>query len=147
MASEVGSSLVLFIAVIAIAGVAAAALSTAVGSMAVEVDERGQSLADAIGTDLAIVNDPENVPYNSTSNTLTLYVKNTGSRTLVAEDLVLLVDGDYEDFDHRNLDDHDRWVEGTVLEANVTVALDPGDHRVRALYNPNINDHIEFRVS
>lgn len=145
MGSEVGSSLVLFIAVIAIAGLAAAGLSKAVGAMAVELDERGQSLADAIGTDIAIVNDPENVPYSS--NTLTIYVKNTGSRTLIAEDLTLLVDGQYEDFEHRHLDGTESWSEGTVLEANVTVSLSSGDHRVRALYAPNINDELEFRVS
>jgi flagellar protein FlaG len=145
MASEVGSSLVLFIAVIAIAGLAAAGLSKAVGSMAVELDQRGQSLADAIGTDIAIVNDPENVPYSS--NTLTVYVKNTGSRTLISEDLALLVDGQYEEFDARQLDGTDSWSQGTVLEANVTIGLGSGDHRVRALYTPNVNDDLEFRVS
>lgn len=145
MASEVGSSLVLFIAVIAIAGLAAAGLSQAIGSIAVEVDQRGDSLADAIGTDLAIVNDPDNVPYDG--STLTIYVKNTGTETLVAEDLTILVDGQYETFDERYLDSEGRWPSGTVLEANVTVSLTNGDHTVRALYTPNIADEIEFRVS
>lgn len=144
MGSEVGSSLVLFIAVIAIAGLAAAGLSKAVGSMAVELDQRGQSLADAIGTDISIVNDPENVPYDG--STLTIYVKNTGSRTLVAEELLLLVDGQYVEFEERHLDG-DSWAQGTVLEANVTTSLDSGDHRVRAVYTPNIADEIEFRVN
>jgi flagellar protein FlaG len=144
MGSEVGSSLVMFIAVLAVAGVVAAGLSTAIGSMAVELDQRGESLADAIGTDIAIVNDPENVPYDS--NTLTIYVKNTGSRSLIAEDLTLLVDGDYNSFDDRVIDE-DKWAPGTVLEANVTVSLSSGDHKVRALYTPNVNDDIEFRVS
>lgn len=144
MSSEVGSSLVLFIAVMAVAGLAAAGLSQAVGSMAVEIDDRGRSLADAIGTDLAIVNDPENVPYDG--STLTIYVKNTGSRSLVSEELAILVDGQYEEFDARTLGDSDRWTKGTVLEANLTVTLDSGDHRVRALYTPNIADELEFRV-
>ncbi len=147
MASEVGSSLVLFIAVIAIAGLAAAGLSKAVGTMALEVDDRGQRLAEAIGTDIAIVNDPENVPYDDAENKLTIYVKNTGSRSLVSEDLVLLVNGQYEEFTDRNMEDRDGWPRGTVLEANVTVDLATGDHRVRVLYMPNIADEIEFRVS
>lgn len=147
MSSEVGSSLVMFIAAIALAGVVAAGLSQTVGSMALEVDDRGQAMADAISTDLAIVNDPENVPYDSGTNTLTIYVKNTGSRKLVEEELTLLVDGQHETFDARNLDGKDAWPEGTVLEANVTVDLSNGDHRVRALYTPNIADEIEFRVS
>jgi flagellar protein FlaG len=141
--SEVGSSLILFIAVVAVAGLAAAGLSKAIGSMAVEIDDRGESLADAIGTDIAIVNDPENVPYDG--STLTLYIKNTGSRTLVSEDLAILVDGQYESFDDRVLD-ADRWAEGTVLEANVTVSLASGDHQVRALHTPNIADDLTFRV-
>ncbi len=146
MASEVGSSLVMFIAVIGIAGLVAAGLTQAIGDIALEVDDRGRTLADAIGTDLAIVNDPENVPYDDAEDTLTIYVKNTGSRTLVSEDLLILVDGNHHSFETRLLEGADRWSKNTVLEANVTVDLSTGDHRVRALYAPNIADEIEFRV-
>jgi hypothetical protein len=36
-------------------------------------------------------------------------------------------------------------VSGTA--ATITVSLSSGDHKVRALYTPNVNDDIEFRVS
>lgn len=147
MSSEVGSSLIMFIAAVGIAGLVAAGLTQALGDVALEVDDRGETLADAIGTDLAIVNDPENVPYDTEgNNVLTIYVKNTGSRTLSSSDLMLLVDGQHETFDERFLDGSAPWSPGTILEANVTVSLTDGDHRVRALYTPNIADDLEFRI-
>lgn len=146
MSSEVGAGLVMFIAAVAVAGLAAAGLSKAVGQMATEIDNRGDTLADAIGSDVAIVNDPENVPYDSGTNTLTIYLKNTGSKTLVDEELMLLVDGQHETFDARLLEGASRWSRGTVLEANVTIDLASGDHTVRAVYTPNLDDELTFRI-
>lgn len=146
MGSEVGSSLVLFIAAIAVAGLAAGALTQAVGKMAIEIDQRGDTLADAIGTDIEIVNDPDNVPYDDANDKLTIYVKNTGSRILTNEDLMILVDGQHETFETRLLDGASRWSRGVVLEANVTVNLATGDHTVRTVYTPDIDDTLNFRV-
>ncbi len=145
MSSEVGSTLILFIAAVGLAGLVAAGLTGAIGQMALSVDDRGQSLADAISTDLAIVNDPNNVPYDDAQNELTLYVKNTGSKSLTSEDLLILINGQHAPFTATVLE-HDKWTKGTVLQVTVDVDLDSGDHTARALYTPNIADTLEFRV-
>lgn len=145
MGSEVGSTLILFIAAIGVAGLVAVGLTQAIGEMALSVDDQGQALADAIGTDVAIINDPENVPYDGVSDELTLYVKNTGSRTLIDSELSILVNGRHESF-NASVIDGDTWARGAVLEATVDVDLGAGDHRARAVYTPNIDDTIEFRV-
>ncbi len=145
MASEVGSTLIMFIAAVGLAGLVAAGLTQAIGQMAISVDDRGEDLADAIGTDLALVNDPDNVPYDDGSNQLTLYVKNTGTKTLTDSELTILIDGQHESFDATVLN-ADRWSKGTVLQVTVSVDLDTGDHTARALYTPNIADTLEFRV-
>lgn len=146
MGSEVSSGLILFIAAIAVAGVAAAGMAKVVGSMAHELGERGEVMSQAIGTDVALINDPDNVPYDSGAEELTLYVKNTGSQTLMVEELSVLVNGQHRTFTSQLLDGATRWSQGTVLELTVSVALASGDHKARVIYTPNIADNIEFRV-
>lgn len=145
MSSETTSSLVLFIAAIAIAGIAAGAMATVVGSVANELRDRGNSLADSVATDLAIVNDPDNVPYDDAANELTLYVKNTGEVRLTSEELFILVDGQHATFNATVLGTETEWKPGTVLEATVSVDLATGDHRARLTYN-TVSDKLEFRV-
>lgn len=146
MAGQTASSMILFIAAVAAAGIAGVAIAGVIGNMALELQDRGNTMADALGTDVAIVNDPANVPYDSTSNNLTLYIKNTGSHTLTAPNLMILIDGTAEDFNHTLRDDATSWSEGVVLEAWVIVDLAAGDHQAHAIYTPNISDDLEFRV-
>lgn len=146
MGSEASSSMILFIAALAAAAVAGGAMAGIIGEMTLEFRQRGQGLTQAIGTDLAIVNDPKNVPYDDANDNLTIYVKNTGSQTLITEDLTVLVDGDHESFNASLLDDVDRWTTGTVQEVVVDVNLASGDHRVRASYTPNVGDTLDFRI-
>lgn len=144
MASETTSSLVLFIAALAIAGIAAAAMAGVVANMAGELQERGDAMAQTIGTDIAIVNDPDNVPWDG--STLTIYIKNTGSAILDANETTILVDGQHATYTTKHLDGFESWRTGVVIEYTVTPATAPsGDTRVRAAYN-TISDTIEFRV-
>lgn len=147
MGSEASSSMIIFIAALAAAALAGGAMAGVIGQMTVEFRERGQGLAEAIGTDLAIVNDPENVPYDDPENNLTIYVKNTGSNTLTTESLTMLVDGTRETFNATLVtDEADQWTTGTLQELIVEVDLGSGDHRVRASYPPNVADSLDFRI-
>lgn len=146
MGSEASSSMVLFIAALAAAAIAGGAMAGVIGEMTLEFRERGSGLTDAIGTDLAIINDPKNVPYDDGANELTVYVKNTGSRALTTEELTILVDGVDEDFNATLIQDGERWSTGTVQDLTVDVDLDGGDHRVRAVYTPNVGDTLDFRI-
>lgn len=144
MASETTSSLVLFIAALAIAGIAAAAMAGVVADMAGELQDRGDAMAEAIGTDIAIVNDPDNIPWDG--STLTIYIKNTGSSTLAANETTILVDGQHATYTTKHLDGQESWRTGVVVEFTVTPADTPaGDTRVLAGY-ATVSDHIEFRV-
>ena len=144
MASETTSSLVLFIAALAIAGIAAAAMAGVVGSVANELRDRGTVMADAIATDLAIVNDPDNVPWDGSD--LTIYVKNTGSRTLSEDEALILVDGQHATYTSSLLEGEPSWAPGVVVAYTVTPASAPsGDTRVHVSYDA-ISDRLEFRV-
>lgn len=146
MGSDVSSGLVLFIAALAVAAVAAGAMTKVVGSMANELHDRGEGLALAIGTDLAIVNDPDNVPYDGGAGELTVYVKNTGSTKLVAEEVMVMVDGEHRSFTSTLLDGASSWTTGVVAELTVSVSLASGDHTVRVVHTPNVADTMDFRV-
>lgn len=146
MGSEASSSMILFIAALAAAAIAGGAMAGVIGEMTLEFRERGSGLTEAIGTDIAIVNDPKNVPYDDAENNLTIYVKNTGSEILNTEQLTVLVDGVDREFNATLVGDHDRWTKGTVQDLTVVVDLASGDHRVRAVYTPNVGDTLDFRV-
>jgi len=144
MAGEVATGLVLFISAVAVAGLAAAAMTHVVGGMAGELRERGEGLSAALSTGIAIVNDPVRVPY--AAGELTLYVKNTGSRTLITEELTVFVDGVHRSFTAELLDGETSWRPGVVAKLTVSVTLASGDHRAHAVYTPNIADGMDFRV-
>lgn len=146
MGSEASSSMVLFIAALAAAAIAGGAMAGVIGEMTLEFRERGSGLTEAIGTDIAIINDPKNVPYDDPENNLTIYVKNTGSEILNTEQLTVLVDGVDKEFNATLVGDNDRWTKGVVQDLTVVVELASGDHRVRAVYTPNVGDTLDFRI-
>ncbi len=146
MASEVGSSLLLFIAAVGVAGLAGGVMAGVVGDMSSTLRDRGTQIADAMSSSITVVNDPNNVPYDPTSNTLTLYVKNTGSSTLVTEDALVLVNGMHRDATFHVIADTAAWRSMTVLEITVDVELDPGDHEVLVSVG-TVTDRMQFRVA
>lgn len=146
MGSEASSGMILFIAAITAAAVAGGAMASVIGKMTYQVQERGEGIADAMGTDLSIVNDPQNVPYDSTENNLTLYVKNTGTTTLVEEEVLVLVDGMHRTFNTTLLDGASRWDRGITAELTVDADLSTGDHRAKVVHTPNVADEMDFRT-
>lgn len=146
MGSETTATLVIFIATVAAAGVASAAVVGVIGDMSIELRQQGKNVVSAMGTDLAIVNDPKNVPYDDPD--LTIYVKNTGSETLVSEEVTVLLDGTHANFTFALLDGADRWSDGVVAELTVDA---PGlgnneDHVVRVIHTPSVHDTMNFRT-
>lgn len=145
MASEVSSSLVLFIAAIAVAGLAGGVMAGIIGDMSNDLRERGSAMSDALATDVAIVNDPDNVPYDGGTNALTIYVKNTGTQTLAPEDLLVLVDGQAVTTSMSLLEGASKWHPQGVLEVTATTALASGDHSIHVSYQ-TVSDKLSFRV-
>lgn len=146
MGTEVTSMMVVFIGAVAAAGVASAAIVGVVGDMTFEFREQGTHIAEAMGTDLNLVNDPQNVPYDDGASNLTLYVKNTGSRALVANETSVFVDGRFRNFTADLLGSADRWVHGTVMALYVDVDLASGDHRAKVVHTPSVSDVMDFRT-
>ncbi|MEA3203725.1 MAG: archaeal flagellar protein FlaG [Thermoplasmata archaeon] len=89
MASAAAGETVLFIGTLVAAAAVVGALGAATAHFSTGLQERSRLLAEQMASGIAVVNDPRHVP----SAPLTLYVKNTGTRTLDASQFAVLVDG------------------------------------------------------
>ncbi|MFA1610579.1 flagellar protein G [Halobellus rubicundus] len=77
-------SLILFIASIVIAAGVAGVLIDTVTGISGALDDRGADVAENIRTDVEIISNSDSTVYDQDNDTVTLYVKNTGRRTLPA---------------------------------------------------------------
>lgn len=130
-------SLILFIASIVIAAGVAGVLIDTVTGISGALDDRGADVAENIRTDIEVISDSESNVYDDGSGTLTLYVKNTGRRTIPAtnESFDVIVDAQYRTNVSVTVVDggSGEWTPHGVVEVQVgDLALADGeDHRVR----------------
>lgn len=127
---------ILFIGgIIAILGVVGAVADQAV-SFNQAVDDRSESVGGEMRTDVTVLNDPgsSSTSYDDANETLTLYLENTGSRTLPPDPdaLDVLVDGRYVTDVSVAVLEGDDWHPGAVvrLRANVSLAADESHRAV-----------------
>lgn len=138
MADVSVGSLILFIASIVLAAAVSGVLIDSVGDIADAVGDRSEVVGEDIRTDIEIVSDPGSAVYDSTSNTATVYVKNTGLRTLDPNGVDVLVDGRYATVVAATPVEGD-WVVDSLVELEVQPAdpLGPGDHRLTVIVGTN----------
>ncbi len=136
MASGVAAESILFIGAIIAATAVAGVLTGVTQVVSNDVRSQGELRADALRSDITIINDPAAV---AASPALILYLKNTGSTSLHAPDTSIIVDGALAttvSYDVLGSADDEAWPPGSVVQATVTVSLGSGDHRVRAINGP-----------
>ena len=123
--------LVLFIAVVSVSAIAVGLLVTQAGLYSQALEGESEREQATLETDLSIINDPEaGTTYDADTETVTLYVKNVGSRTLEPGDLDVLLDGEYVTASSAVVDG-DEWRPGSVLEVTIDLEepLERGTHR------------------
>ena len=118
------SHLIWFIAAITVAIVVASALTASVLQVSEGVEDRTDVLSGELRGDVEIVNDPQRVPYDQATSTLTVYLKNTGSSGLevVLDQLVAFVNGTGVSASNATLvGSSPAWNPGTTLELEFQV--------------------------
>jgi len=76
------SELIMFIVAIIVAGTVAGALAYVTNDIAGGMKVKGESLADQLKTDFAIINDPDNIPVTGSGPyNYTFYIKNIGKNS------------------------------------------------------------------
>lgn len=141
------------------AGVAGT-LVTTVTDVSSSVSTQTGNTADAIDTDIAIISDAgsdavydeddEGDEGDEGDGTVTLYVKNTGEKTLASDGagLDVLVDGEYVSSDELEIEIHgdDHWRSGAVAELKIDRTLETGEEH-RAVVTKNDSRAVfEFRT-
>nr|WP_305882883.1 flagellar protein G [Halobellus rarus] len=126
--------MILFIASIVIAAGVAGVLIDTVTGISGALDDRGADVADNIRTDVEIISSAEGGVYDNDTDTVTLYVKNTGRRTLPAtgETFDVIVDAQYRtNVSVDVVDGGDEWTPHGVVEVRIgDLDLGAGDHRI-----------------
>jgi flagellar protein FlaG len=153
MASVSVSHMILFIASIVIAASVAGVFTDSISQVSQAIDDRGLSVSENVRTDIEVISDSGSAAvYDETTNNVTIYVKNTGSQRLRAENqgIDVLVDGQYEaDFTVSLLNGADTWGPGDVvrldIEPNDGSGLGSGDHRLKVIVNED-EEVFRFRI-
>lgn len=134
MASVSASSLILFIAAVAVAATVSGVMVNTVADISDSMDEKGLDVSRDISTDVEIISDPgSGAIYDDAAGEITLLVKNTGDRQIPASSagVDVLVDGQFVDPANVSVAvaDGSSWRSGNVAEVTVDRALAAGDHR------------------
>ena len=133
MADVSAPTLILFIASLVIAAGVSGVLINTVTDISSALDDRGADVSNNIRTDVEIISASDSNVYNATNDTLTLYVKNTGTRTLpaTAETFDVIVDAQYRTNVTVSIaDGNSAWGPHGVVKIVVGgLDLDAGDHR------------------
>lgn len=149
MASVSVSHLILFIASMMIAASVAGVFTSSIGQLSGAISEQGFDVSKDVRTDIEIISDSgSDAIYNSSSETITLYVKNTGTERLAADpgELDVLVDGQFvTDYTVARADGSGAWRPGTVVRLDIQRSLGGGDHRVQITVNGD-KEVFNFRI-
>ena len=135
MASVSVSSLILFIAAMVLAAGVAGTMVDSVTDVSDALGTKSVDVARNIETEVNVISDPgSGAIYDDGNASLTVLVKNTGSRALPAsaEELDLLVDGQYVSPPDVGVTvvDGEAWRPGEVVRVTIDRSLAAGEHRV-----------------
>ena len=151
MSGVSASHLIIFIASIVVAAGVAGTLVTQVDRVSTSITDQSEGIEERIDTDIRIISDtgePGSI-YDSGSDELTLYVKNTGETELHTErnELDVLIEGSFNEPTGVDRVDGptDRWPPGTVVEVTVGDVGISGDTRITVSVREN-EDTIRFNA-
>ena len=147
MASDASvTHMIFFIAAVLVAGSMAGVFLSVGYEMAKKIEVESNTMTEAMQSDIAIINDPAMMPYDGTS--LTLYVENTGSSTLMTSGLFVMMDGSYVNDTVLQVVGRSgaEWIPSTVLQITIDISLVPGDHDVKVITGDGEADSLTFRV-
>jgi archaellum component FlaG (FlaF/FlaG flagellin family) len=136
---------ILFIASLVVAVSIAGMIMGVTAMMADEVRVKAEASADEMGSSIVVINDPRHMPY--ADGQLTLYVKNVGVTSPPYKGLIVLLDGEYVEYDATLLNGSgNAWPRGSVLEIVVNANVASGDHTIKVILPNGASDTFVFRL-
>lgn len=148
MPATAPTQLIFFIASILISGLLAGTFMSVAFNYIDTMEKRSTAQKKEMETEIEIINDPANMPYNASAQTLILYVKNTGSREIALSSIVVICNGTYQtDLTITLLLGYTRWLKGGVAQIQINnIVLQPGDYKAKVIVEQGVYASIEFRI-
>lgn len=140
------SHLIFFVASILVATSVVAVIVATVDSYTEGIEDEGYYLSNKLKTNIEILNDPARMPYNDTTDTLIIYVKNTGMRRITMNTTVVLIDGLVRDITDMTILNGTAWSPGDIVQLTVDTNLANGDHRVKVIVEYGRSAAMDFRI-
>ncbi|RLF07569.1 MAG: flagellar protein G [Thermoprotei archaeon] len=140
---------IFFIAAVIVAVTLAGIFTTITYKLSSDIGIRSDIVSSVLKSDITIINDPESVPYNSTTEELIIYVKNTGKNILYTSKVTIIIDGlviPDSNITATIMGGEENWSPGTVVEFHIYVSLSSGDHKVKVVLDNGVSDEMYFRI-
>lgn len=150
MPTTATSQLIFFIAAIVVSSAVAGVFVGTVIKLSGDIKHKANDIDQTINTQIAIINDPSAMPYNSSANTTIIYVKNIGSTSLDPNATRVLIDGNYSASDnltYRLLDNASAWTNEVTLEITIgNLTLSSGDHQAKVVVQYGRSAVLKFKI-
>lgn len=148
MPATSATHMIFFIAAVIIAIGVVSAIVLVTDELKDALESRASTEQSAIRSRVEVVNDLVAMPYNNTSKTLDVYVKNIGTTRLDPANTLVLIDGVDHNFTWRIVGGGSNWTQGrtvvlTVKDCNFTAN---SDHAVKVACSHDASDRKEFRI-
>jgi flagellar protein FlaG len=151
MPASSATQLIFFIASIMIATSLVGVFLTTTYDFARDIQRDTNNKGIELQTDIKIVNDPDNMPYNYSTSVLTIYVKNTGSVPITnASKTLVLINGTAfsgNDLVITMLGNATGWFPEETAMINVTIPLSQGYYELKVVVQGGKFDKISFNIN
>ncbi len=148
MPTNTASHLIFFIAAIFIALAVVGAMVMVMDDLIDAIETRGESEQKTIRSRVEIVNDAAAMPYNNSSKTVDIYVKNTGTERLDPNMTLILIDGVDKTYTYKIVGGYKNWTQGlTVVYTVKSVSFSANtDHTVKVSCQYGPWDQKKFKI-
>jgi archaellum component FlaG (FlaF/FlaG flagellin family) len=148
MPANSATHLIFFIAAVIIALTLVGAFILVINNLTDAMENMSVTEQKSIRSRVEIVNDLVAMPYNNTSKTVDIYVKNTGAERLDANRTLILMDGVNATYTWKMVGGGSNWTVGTtaVFTCAGQYYSANTDHSVKVIAQYGASDRKEFRI-
>ncbi|WP_099212048.1 flagellar protein G [Thermococcus henrietii] len=144
------SELIMFIVAVLVAGSVAGALAYVTNDIAQGIHIKGSMLSNELRTNFAIINDPNNIPVNTSTTpyTYTFYIKNIGQVSIPfnSNSVQVLIDGLLVPSANLTFEPSTYISPYQVGEIKIKYALNPGYHTITVVLENGIKRSLVFKI-
>jgi len=148
MPSTSATQLIFFIAAIFIALSLVGVFTVVTNELKDALENRADTERIQLRSKVEIINDLVAMPFNNTSKTLDIYVKNVGTQRLFPNDTLMLIDGVDHNYTWRMVGGGANWTQGATVVFTVKDCYFSAytDHAVKVSCSNGAFDRKEFRI-